>query len=671
MEKFRAFMRWMIIDPRRPDIAQAQYNELKTKIPSLYALLMVNAVAVSYTHFDVAPVYLTVGILAPILVLTCLRMTAWIRARKKDLGPEQAIAKMRQTVVLGSLIAVIYITWSLSLDGYGGPSERGHVALFIAITVIGCIFCLMHLPQAALMVMVIVTVPYLVHYLGQNQDVFVAIALNIFLVCLVILQVLFNGYNGFCKLIQSQSDLAAKQKETERLSADNARLAETDVLTNLPNRRYFFNRLEALTRECGNSGGVFAVGVVDLDRFKPINDTYGHQLGDQLLLEVGHRLKTLGLATVEICRLGGDEFGFFYRGDLDDAAAVGQTICERISEPYRIGDLQLSVGASCGIAFFPEAGRTAHTLFDRSDYALYHSKTASRGRTTVYSTEHEARIRSERAIESALQNADYEHEFEVHFQPVVLLPERAVVGFEALARWDNPILGKVAPDTFIAIAERTGLIHRLTIALFRKAISQITSLPHDLYLSFNLSAHDITNAETVAALLEIIRGNGIDPRLVTFEITETSVIDSYEAAETCLRTLRAAGVKLALDDFGTGYSSLGYLHRLPIDCVKVDKSFVAGLREPVASGVVTSILNLCRSMQINCVVEGVEESDQLAVLETMRCRYVQGYFFSRPMPFDEVRTALATGATIAGLPLDGASSLADARLSGAKPLKGL
>jgi len=663
MEKIRAFITWLMIDPSRPDIAQAQYNELKTQIPSLYALLMVNAVAVSYTHFDVAPTYLTVGILAPILLLTSVRLAAWIRARNTVLGPEAAIRKMRQTVVLGSIIAAIYITWSLSLDGYGGPAERGHVALFIAITVIGCIFCLMHLPQAALMVMLIVTVPYLVHYIGQNQDVYIAIALNIFLVCLVILQVLFNGYNGFCKLIQSQSDLAAKQKETERLNAENARLAQTDALTSLPNRRYFFKRLEELIAEVKDSGEEFAVGIIDLDRFKPINDTYGHQFGDQLLMEVGDRITSLGLETLEVCRLGGDEFGFFFRGNLDEAAATGQMLCERISEPYRIGDLQVSVGASCGIALYPDAGRTAHTLFDRSDYALYHSKTNSRGRTTVYSTEHEARIRSERAIESALQNADYEAEFRVFFQPMVQLPERVVVGFEALARWDNPVLGRVSPDQFIPIAERSGLIHRLTIALFRKSVAQMKSLPRGLTLSFNLSAHDITNADTVDALVEIIRNNDINPQLVTFEITETSVIDSYEAAETYLRTLRAAGVKLALDDFGTGYSSLGYLHRLPIDCVKVDRSFVAGIKEPVASGVVTSILNLCRSMQISCVVEGVEESDQLAVLEAMQCRLVQGFFFSAPLPFEDICDNVRTGTGIAGLPLVSHAGTGDARLT--------
>jgi len=663
MDKIRAFIRWMMIDPHRPEIAQAQYRELKSQIPSLYALLMVNAIAVSYTHYDSAPFYLTVGILAPILVITSLRLVAWLGTRSKDLGPEEAIRKMRQTVLIGSLIAVIYIIWSLSLDGYGGPAERGHVALFIAITVIGCIFCLMNLPQAALMVMAIVTVPYLVYYIRQDEVVYTAIALNIFLVCLVVLQVLLRSYKSFCELIQSQADLAAKHVETERLNAENERLAQTDALTDLPNRRYFFNRLEALIGQVEGTGRTFAVGVIDLDRFKPINDTYGHQLGDHLLAEVGNRLQSMDLPEVEICRLGGDEFGFLYLGDLEDAAKTGQQICARISEPYRIGDLQMSVGASCGIALYPEAGKSAHVLFDRSDYALYNSKTTTRGRTTVYSADHESRIRSERAIECALQSADLSKEFQVYFQPIVSLPERHIIGFEALARWHNPVLNRISPDKFIPIAERTGLIHRLTLSLFDKAVRQIKSLPGDLCLSFNLSAHDITSSETVAALLDIIRRHQLDPRLITFEITETSVIGSYEAAESCLQTLREAGVKLALDDFGTGYSSLGYLHRLPIDCVKIDRSFVSGIEDPVARGVVTSIVNLCQSMQILCVVEGVEKDSQLEILETLRCSLVQGYRFGPALPFDEVfDTAHKTG-TVADLPLSGSSKTEEVLLS--------
>ncbi|MBN9669665.1 putative bifunctional diguanylate cyclase/phosphodiesterase [Roseibium aggregatum] len=655
MENIRAFIRWMMIDPRHPDIAQAQYNELKTQIPSLYALLMVNSVAVAYTHFDSAPFYLTVGMLVPMLLVTGSRLYAWIAARNIVLGPEQAIRKMRQTVVLGSLVSVIFIVWSLSLDQFGGPAERGHVALFIGITVIGCIFCLMHLPQAALAVMFIVTVPYLIYYGQQGQDVYVAISLNIFLVCLVILQVLLNGYRGFCKLVRSQAALAAKQEETQRLNAENERLAQTDALTDLPNRRYFFNKLEALVEDIEGKGLEFAVGIVDLDRFKPINDTYGHQSGDLLLTEIGQRLKSLDLADVDVCRLGGDEFGFFYLGDLSRAAGIGQTICDRISEPYRIGDLEMTVGASCGMAFFPEAGTTAHSLFDRSDYALYNAKAERRGQTTVYSASHEARIRSERAIENALQKADLDDEFQIHFQPLVSLPDRTVIGFEALARWHSPELNNVSPDKFIPIAERSGQIHRLTIALFKKAIRQIQSLPGRLLLSFNLSAHDITSQATVETLLDIIKREKIDPTLITFEITETSVIGSYEAAEKCLHTLRSAGVDLALDDFGTGYSSLGYLHRLPIDCVKVDRNFIKGFQDPMAIGVITSILNLCRSMQMRCVVEGVEDESQLALLEDLNCELIQGFFFSPALSFDEVAQSVRTGRQVAGLPLAGAA----------------
>ncbi|MES0879625.1 putative bifunctional diguanylate cyclase/phosphodiesterase [Roseibium sp. SCP14] len=665
MSKVRSFVRWMLIDPRHPELAQAQYNALKTQIPALYFLLMVNAVAVSYTHFDVAPVYLTVGVLVPMLAVTSLRLVAWLRAGKISLGPDEAISKMRQTIVLGSVIAVVYIAWSLSLDGYGGPHERGHVALFIAITVIGCVFCLMNLPQAAILVMVIVTVPYLVYYVGLDQDVYFAIALNILLVFLVVLKVLLNGYSGFCKLIRSQEALAAKQRETQSLSEENRRLAHTDALTGLPNRRYFFNRLAHLIEDDENTERRFAVGVLDLDRFKPVNDTYGHKLGDQLLAEVGDRLKSLNLPDMEVCRLGGDEFGFLFTGDPASAAKVGQTVCDHISKPYRFGELQLTIGASCGIAVYPEAGRSAHELFDRSDYALYNSKSSSRGRATIYSKSHEAKIRSERAIESALQSADLTNEFKVYFQPVVSIPERTVVGFEALVRWHSPVLEEVEPDQFIAIAERTGLINRLTISLFEKATRQIKSLPGDLYLSFNLSAHDITSPETVAALLEIIHRYDFDPRLITFEITETSVIGSYEAAESCLRKLRNAGVRLALDDFGTGYSSLGYLHRLPIDCVKIDRSFVSGISEQVAGDVITSIVNLCRSMQMACIVEGVEKSSQLEVLETLECRLAQGFFFAPALPFDEVYESAHATKTVAGLPLSGFGANTELRRSSA------
>ncbi|WP_428687299.1 putative bifunctional diguanylate cyclase/phosphodiesterase [Roseibium sp.] len=656
MKRVRAFIRWMKVDPRHPDIARAQYNELKTQIPSLYALLMVNAVAVSYTHYDVAPFYLTVGALAAILVISAVRLVAWIKVRHLDPAPAEAVRRLRRTIVIGGLIAAIYITWSLSLDTYGGPEERGHIALFIAITVIGCIFCLTNLPQAAVLVMAVVTIPYLVYYLRQDNDVYTAIAMNIFLVCVVVLQVVFRNHRSFCKLVRSQA-------ETEVLNAENERLAQTDALTNLPNRRYFFSQLETRIGKAKAEQSTIAVGVVDLDRFKQINDTYGHQLGDQLLGEVGKRLNTLSLPDVVICRLGGDEFGFLCPGDPNEATKTGDRICELLSAPYQIGDLQVSVGASCGLALYPQAGTTAQVLFGRSDYALYHAKTNSRGRSTIYSAAHEALMRSEQAVETALQRANLEEEFEVHFQPVVSLPDRTIIGFEALARWHSPSLGEVRPDRFIPIAERTGFVHNLTPFLFAKALKQIKALPGDLCLAFNLSGHDITSPDTVDTLLEIIRSHELPPQMVTFEITETAVISSYDAAEKSLRKLKTAGAKTALDDFGTGYSSLGYLHRLPIDCVKIDRSFLAGIEDPADEGVVRSIIEMCRSLQMLCVVEGVETRGQLDLVEKLQCRLVQGDLFSGALSYDVIRESVDKTDKVAGLPLSVSTQLDALKLS--------
>ncbi len=656
MGRIRAFIRWMTINPQHPDIARAQYDELKAQVPALYALLMVNAVAVSYTHYDVAPVFLTVGALAVILGISAIRLFAWIRARKDVVTAEESIHRLRRTILIGGLIAVIYISWSLALDRFGGPAERGHVALFIAITVIGCIFCLSNLPQASIVVMAVVTVPYLLYYMRQEQSVYPAIAMNIFLVCMVVLQVVLRSYQTFGKLIRSQA-------ETERLNAENERLAQTDVLTKLPNRRYFFKQLEDRIGRPANARNMFAVGVVDLDRFKQINDTYGHQLGDLLLAEVGNRLNAMSLSNVEICRLGGDEFGILCPGDPEEATRTGNSICKRLSEPYQIGDLQVSVGATCGFALYPDAGLTAHALFGRADYALYHAKSNSRGGSTIYSSAHEARFRSETAIETALQVADISREFEVHFQPVVSIPDQSIVGFEALARWQSPSLDEVPPDRFIPLAERTGFIHNLTPFLFEKAVRQIKALPGDLCLSFNMSAHDITSEETVLTLLDIASRHRLEPRLLTFELTETAVIGSYEAAENCLSILRAAGVKTALDDFGTGYSSLGYLHRLPIDCVKIDRGFLARVEDPSHRGVVSSIVNLCKSMQKLCVVEGVENQSQLDLVENLQCRLVQGYLFSAPLPFEAVREQIKGFNTVANLPLSAATSFESLRMS--------
>nr|WP_246476106.1 EAL domain-containing protein [Roseibium litorale] len=629
---------WLTLTNQHPELILAQFKELKRQVPLLYALLMVNAIAVSYTHYGYAPNYLTIWLLGPLVTICGLRSFLWLRTSIENVTYTRALKQLRQTVFLSGILAGGFIIWSLALDGYGGDMERGHVSLFIAITVIGCIFCLINLPQAALLVMSVVTVPYIAYYISIDQNVFHAIALNIFLVSLVLIQVLLNGYSAFRDVIFSRMALAEKQHETEILSEENARLAHTDALTGLPNRRHFFSRLESTLAGASRENGAFTIGVVDLDRFKAVNDTYGHHFGDLLLQQVGDRLNGLSGKTpgLEISRLGGDEFGMIVQGEQDGLLALGQSINELVSCPYNIEGIQVTIGCSIGLASFPDAGRTAHELFDRSDYALYNSKTESRGQTTLYSSKHEQQIRSDRAIESALQAADLDSELNVYMQPILDLQRNEIAGYEALAQWSSPQLGVVPPDKFIPLAERTGLMRNLTLTLFGKALAGMASLPSRHYLSFNLSAHDITCSETVLLLLAAITQSKVAASRIMFEITETSVMDSYELAEKSIRLLRSTGAVIALDDFGTGYSSLSYLHRLPIDRVKIDKSFIAEGEDETSWKVITSIIALCRSMSLDCVVEGIETNEQRMHLKGLGCRYIQGHLIAEPMPAGEI-----------------------------------
>jgi diguanylate cyclase (GGDEF)-like protein len=631
-DQWRIKVRSGLALPAEPNVIIAQYAEMKRQVPLLYALLLVNACAVAYTHLDYAPTWLTIGFITLTGLVCAWRMVRWLFARSAaTISADEARRVLRHTVFFAGLLSITFITWSLMLDQYGGPIERGHVALFIAVTVIGCIFCLVYLPQAAMLVTATVTLPYLLYYFSQGDRVFSAMALNIALVTGVMIRVLLNSFAGFLTLVRSQATLAAKQQEAERLSVENARLAHTDVLTGLPNRRYFFTRFEEALRTARQKEGRIAIGVLDLDRFKPVNDTYGHVMGDRLLVEVGKRLASQSTDTLILGRLGGDEFGILLLNDVEHARDIGQSICETLSIPYAIEGHRVALGCSAGIAIFPDAGNTVHELFDRSDYALYHAKSARRGGCALFSLEHETQIRSERAVEAALQAADLEAELHVRFQPILCTETAAVLAVEALGRWTSPMIGSVPPDRFITTAERLGTIHSITITLFRKALVDFAAIPETIGLSFNLSAHDIASPETIDRLIEAIEEAGLDPKRITFELTETAVMRDFDAAVTGIRSLRELGIRIALDDFGIGYSSLGYLRRLPLDKVKVDRSFTADMDEVSGRNIITAILGLCRTLELDCIIEGVETEAQLRSLRSFGYRMAQGYFFAQPM----------------------------------------
>jgi diguanylate cyclase (GGDEF)-like protein len=630
MSMFRNLCKWLTFGDHPPELAVRQCRVLQRQIPLLYALLSVNSVAVAYTHRDFAPASMAFWVPLFLVCASAMRAILWLRRSDLPVDGENAVRALRWTTIVGSILAAAYSTWSLVLGSYGGDHQQAHVAIFIAITVIGCIFCLMNLPQAALAVTAIVTLPYIAYYISFGDDVYLAIAFNILLVTLVMIRVLLNNYQGFVKLVRSEA-------ETQRLNREVTLLAHTDPLTLLPNRRLFFSELSKHIHERHPGNKEISVGVIDLDRFKEVNDTYGHILGDQLLEAAGGRLKDLFGPDKLIARLGGDEFAFFLEMDGEAATSFANKACSALSTPFRLGELSVTIGASCGLSTTASMlGDDAMSLYDQADYALYSAKSEKRGFATLYSIEHERRIRSERAVEAALQVADLDLEMDTHFQPLVTGPSLEIRAVEALARWTSPSLGAVRPDVFILLAERAGIIHRLTLTLLRKALAHLERLPPSVQLSFNLSAHDLTCSETVLGIIAIIEQSKIPPSRIIMELTETAVMRDIDVAEQSITLLRHLGVSIALDDFGTGHSSLSYLHRLPIDRVKIDRSFVVGSNTEHGKQILASIVALCRSMEMQCIAEGVEDNSQLETLQALGCETYQGYLFAKPMAIGEL-----------------------------------
>ena len=610
----------------------------------MYALLATNAAALAYTHKASAPPLLTM-IVPAILTLICLvRIVQWVM----PIDPAKIEARfaqrmLRRTTIMSVVLSVGFLVWALALDQYGGPMERGHVAVFVAITVMGCIFCLSHLPIAAKIVCYTVFGGFLTYCLIRGDMVAIAVAINLVLVGALVLKLIGDSFASFVGLEHSRSELHAERHQAILLGEENARLAHSDMLTGLPNRRLFFARLEHMLA-AAKPDTQFCVGLVDLDRFKPINDSFGHAHGDRLLQAIGQRLSAICGSETEIARLGGDEFGVILHGPADAVQRSLDAIADGIKTPVQLGDSFLSVGCSIGLASFPDAGRTAHALFDRADIALYHAKKHQRGGCVRFSADLEQMARSEHALETALQGCDFAQELALAFQPIVHAGRQNLNAVEALARWTSPKLGPVPPEQLFACAERLGIARSVTLALFDQALAALHKLPQNVLLSFNLAAPDIADGETISALLGRIERSEIDARRLVFEVTETCLIRDFDAARIALTRLRASGASVALDDFGTGYSSLSSLHLLPIDYVKIDRSFAPRLGSTEGRQFLSAILNLARSLNLECVFEGIETETQLLEATLIGCKYLQGYFIARPTSLDIILQSYASSA---------------------------
>ncbi len=437
---------------------------------------------------------------------------------------------------------------------------------------------------------------------------------------------------------------ATYEDVTERRLAEEqvAFMARHDALTRLPNRTLFAERMEQAIQRLEEGVG-FAVFCLDLDRFKEVNDTWGHAVGDELLRAVGDRLRGCVRATDTVCRLGGDEFAVIQttsrsREEMD---AFARRIIEVSGRPYDLDGCRATVGISVGIAVAPQDGRTADMLIRNADTALYRAKSDGRGAWRFFEPEMDARLRARRQLGQDLQDALGRGEFALRYQPVFDLRRELICGFEALLGWRHPERGTVPPAEFIPLAEELGFIVPLGEWVMLQACQEATRWPDDVTVAVNVSSAQFRTEQLVATVTGALRATGLPANRLNIEITESVLLSNSAATLATMQTLRGMGVSISLDDFGTGYSSLSYLGNFPIDQIKIDQSFIRNLSESGSMAIVRAIIGLAVSLEMRVVAEGVETMEQLDWLRAERCDKVQGFLLARPLPAAELPDMLA------------------------------
>jgi diguanylate cyclase (GGDEF)-like protein len=441
----------------------------------------------------------------------------------------------------------------------------------------------------------------------------------------------FQGFRGV------GSDVTAQRRSTDKIN----HMARFDTLTGLPNRLQVTEALGEAMIESEKWRGKCAFMMIDLDRFKAVNDTLGHPVGDRLLQRVAERLKSL-MKGKNICgRLGGDEFAVvvFDGSDPNTLAKLARDIIDTISRPYEVDHHTLYIGASVGTAVGPRDGRSVEMLIRSADLALYRSKDQGGGSVNSYEPQLHQHAEERRVIEIALRKALENNEFTVHYQPVVAAENGQIESFEALLRWNNPELGNVSPAKFVPVAEDARLIGPIGEWVLRTACAEAKMWPETVRVAVNVSAEQLTDGNFVTAVVQALAQSGLSPHRLELEVTESVFMREGTGAVAVLEQILGLGVRLALDDFGTGYSSLGYLSKTKFSTIKIDRQFVqsAAKNVPESVAIIRAVVAMAQSLGMATTAEGVETEAELNIIRGLGCRKIQGWLFGRPMPAAEAR----------------------------------
>ncbi len=532
---------------------------------------------------------------------------------------------VRNAFILGGMWAIVPIGFFEHANPGGQMLMTGLCAGMLA----GGAFAFATIPVAAIGFMGPIFLGSAICIARSGDFVYVLIAILVIVYACVLLRVVFAYSFEFTRRMIAHL-------ETEKA-------VRQDSLTKLPNRFAFNESLETTLVRLAGSGEECAVLLLDLDRFKDVNDRLGHLAGDEFLTQLAARLRRCTRDTDIVARIGGDEFGLIAANiaRLDEVLELAQEIISAFQDPFLIEGHEIIGAASIGISLAPRDGKTPNDVLKHADVALYRAKKAGPGTVRFFEPSDDASARERRALQLDLEAAIERDELFLVYQPFLDLRENRITGFEALLRWRHPVRGLVSPLEFIALAEESGLIHPIGDWVVRRACQALAQWPANIRVAVNVSAVQFQNANILQTFVKALADSRVAPGRLEIEITESILLSKYDSAASVLNSLLELGVTVALDDFGTGYSSLTYLRRLPFSRIKIDQSFVRDmLVQPDCAAIVKSVIALAQDLKIGVVAEGVESTEQLGYLRQTNCDEVQGYLIGRPVQANDVLALL-------------------------------
>lgn len=623
------------LDTSDIELVRAQFVSFVQQMPLLYAILVCNALAITVEFFQPEKPFKTLIVPLFICAIATSRAIWWWRQDGHALHDDTELAKLLQrTCNLAVVMTLAFEGWCMWIIQEGDPYAKGHLTFFLALTQVSTVFCLMTLRAAAMRVAVVSTVSFVAYFAWVDNGRMLVEAVVLFGAGVGMAVVTHRFNLAFAELVRSQGTLRKRQVETEKLSEENRRIAFTDPLSGLPNRRELLVRLDRLQTPQRREPDTLAVIFIDLDGFKVINDGHGHQAGDVLIRSLSTRLGNFVPPYAALARVGGDEFAIIVEaaGATAKAIALARAAMEEICLPVLIDRHVLQVGASIGVAANIDDSTQPHELLRRADTAMYHVKTQGKGEIAVYDADFDQGRLRRLSIEAQIGKGLDRCEFEVFYQPVVDAKTGAMVSAEALIRWPRRPEGALLPDQFIEIAEATGQIHPLGLFVLERACRDLASLT-PLKLSVNVSPAQFRDPAFERQVAHVLEQTRFPPSRLQFEITEGYLLAHPERAIRAVEAFKATGMSVALDDFGTGFTSIHYLRSYGFSHIKIDKSLLTGLSPgSKAAMLVTGAISLACGLDMQVIAEGVETETQAELLRAAGCHELQGYLFGRPMP---------------------------------------